>query len=178
MESYVKHLRLSLGLTQFELATQAAVSRMAVLRNEQLCYPTPLPAIIATLSDIIGLSVPAITASYQEDVSKNRSISASEIFNDHEHLIRVADIIGYTYNHNYTSHLFKVWREAIFDKLVLNTSRIYFSQCTSIHPATLSKYESFKTGFPAPIELAFKEMNFPPELIKIFKSTPFNRILR
>lgn len=174
--STLKALRESIPLTQEELAIQAAVSRHAVLRQEQLCYPSPLPNIIDTLSDIVGTDSQTLTNRYLEDVARNRAESGFEYFNDHAFLAGTATHIinNYSRTTSHGKHPFQVWRESVMDSLGLSDSRIHFSQVTSIHPATLSRYESFNTGFPAPVEVAFRSMGFPEALIQLFHHKVFN----
>lgn len=174
--STLKELREELHLTQQELADQAGVSRHAILRLEQLCYPTPLPNVINTLSDILGTSEATLTQRYLDDVNLNRALSGEQYFYDHPYMIAVAEALTKQPNHNskLNVHPFEQWRTAITDYSGLASSRIHFSQLTSIHPATLARYESFKTGFPPPIEVAFKAMGFPNALLELFKDRVFN----
>lgn len=171
--STLKELREELHLTQQELADQAGVSRHAILRLEQLCYPTPLPNVINTLSDILGTSEATLTQRYLDDVNLNRALSGEQYFYDHPYMIAVAEALTKQPNHKVV-HPFEQWRTAITDYSGLASSRIHFSQLTSIHPATLARYESFKTGFPPPIEVAFKAMGFPNALLELFKDRVFN----
>ena len=173
-DSTIKQLRLSIGITQNELAIQAGVSRHSVIRQEQLCYPTPLPSIISLLSDVLGTSEDLIIHSYLRDVSLNRHNTGLTALSDHDRLIYLANKVSRT--PSISIHPFQIWRESVFDRQDISTSRIHFSQLCSIHPATLSKYEAFKTGFPTPIEVAFKEMNLPSTLLDIFNSPAFNTI--
>jgi transcriptional regulator with XRE-family HTH domain len=175
--STLKELREELNLTQSELADQAGVSRHAILRLEQLCYPTPLPNVIHTLSDILGTSVTVLNARYVDDVRVNRALSGEQYFYDHPYMIALAEQLIKQYANvtvNPAVHPFEQWRTAITDYNGLPSSRIHFSQLTSIHPATLARYESFKTGFPPPIEVAFKAMGFPNTLLELFKDRVFN----
>lgn len=171
IQSSIRELRLSLGISQQELAIQAGVSRHSVIRTEQLCYPSPLPSLVSTLSDIVGTSESVITSNYLSDVHANRLYTADNYLSNHTRLIYLANTMPLS-----TMHPFQLWRETVCEELSLPESRIHFSQLCSIHPATLYKYETFKTGFPTPISVAFKEMGLPSELLKIFEEAMFNYI--
>ena len=164
----LKELRNTIGITQSELAAEAGVSRHSVLRQEQMCYPSPLPNIIAALSDITGQSERSLVEQYKIDVKRNRDLAQHIYFYDHQ-LMWKAYIRADTPTKT-GKHPFQVWREALFEFLGENDSRIHFCSVTSIHPATLSKYESFKTGFPAGMEVALLESGVPEDLVKRFKT--------
>ena len=171
--SHIRQLRLQINLTQQELAIQCGVSRHAIIRQEQLCYPTPLPSVVSTLSDITGLSELFIRTCYLNDVTTNRLNTAELLRPISLSLLSSAKRT----NSTISKHPFMAWREHIFTIAGLPDSRIHFSIMTSIHPATLTKYEAFKTGFPGAIEIAFNEMQLPGELINYLRITPaFNAI--
>lgn len=177
MESNIKALRLSSGLTQRELAIQCHVSRHSVIRNEQLCYQSPLPTIVSTLSDILGTSENKIIEAYLADRSLNRAATAQNILFNHQRLEEIALSLAFEGVQALSAnHPFQTWREWVLGEQTYPISRIYFSQVVSVHPATLYKYEAFKTGFPLPLSVAFKEMLLPPRLIELFNAPPFNSI--
>ena len=172
-QSSIRDLRQSLGISQNELAIQSGVSRHSVIRLEQLCYPTPLPSIVSLLSDAIGTSEALIREAYLRDVTLNRMNTAQSVFNNHKLLHALARLS--TTRPLSTKHPFQIWRESVCARNNnISISRIHFSKLTSIHPATVFKYETFKTGFPHPIEVVFKELGMPPELINVFHTPPFN----
>lgn len=136
------------------------------MRLEQLCYPTPLPNVIATLSDISGLSESKLEQGYLEDIKKNRAANGRIWFNPANAnfclsavhaVIRHHEEKPIEFFHRPHNHAFALWRMAMADNLGVPDSSIHFSQLFSIHPATLNKYESFKTSFPAMIEVALEE---------------------
>lgn len=173
------------GISQQELATQAAVSRHSVLRLEQLCYPTPLPNVIDTLSDITGLSDEWLRVGYKADVNKNRFNSGMLFFGGSRgyEALQVAEAAN---NHVLRQdsvgphlHVFEVWRRAIATKRNVPNSQIHFCQMFSVHPSVINRYEGLKTEFPKALEEAFVEATCPPELLDYFKTTPtFNVVVR
>lgn len=172
----LKDLRRRLGISQSELAAEAGVSRHSVLRMEQLVYPHPLPNIIAALSDIEGTSESELEAAYLKDVANNRSLSATIYFSNP---LLMRRCYQFALDDAATSgkHPFQIWRELLFEVLDENDSRIHFCIVTSIHPATLDKYESFKTGFTDSIALALSECGIPDDLLSSFKShAAFNAV--
>lgn len=164
MTNTVKEARLSADLTQNELAIQAAVSRHSILRMEQLCYPAPLPNVIGTLSDITGVSERKLTDGYLEDVRLNREDTGEVWFADGAsvaYAYAVAIVEDYTplnpdHRRRKHEHPFTQWRVAMAELTNEHDSGIHFSMLFSIHPATVNRYESFKTGFPPGIAVAFE----------------------
>ena len=158
--------RKSAGISQAELASQVMVSRHSILRLEQLCYPTPLPNVIETLSDITGLSVAALTEGYLADVKANRITNGNLLFGNGRSTLAYNVAIkletqysekSLEYFHRAHEHMFTRWRALMAHQYEFPDSAIHFSQMFSIHPAVLSRYESFKTSFPHMMEVAFVE---------------------
>ena len=178
--SSIRDLRLSANLTQSALAWEAQVTRHSIIRLEQLCYPTPLPSVVNALSDTTGLSTVRISSDYLSDVVANRLLAGQEIFSDASLIMRLLSAIEVINLSDLTSadHPFKEWRCLLFHSLGLPTSRIYFCQRTSIHPAIVGKYEDFKTGFPTAIRLALTECGLSPEAMARFDAACFNKTTR
>jgi hypothetical protein len=149
----LKDIRLNHSIALNDLAFEAQVSRHAVLRMEQLCYSTPLPSVIAALSDITGLSELDLEQAYDMDVRLNRIRTDSLVFS-HRGIVREAldNVDPYA-----NTHQFQQWRENVYTALELPVSRIHFSSDISVHPATLDKFESFKSRFPRPLEIALTQ---------------------
>lgn len=172
--SSIKELREDLNLNQSELASLSEVSRHAIIRLEQLCYPNPLPSVVQALSDLTGISVDTIVGQYLRDVTTNRVMTGSLLNYHHNFLLSLTQqlIVNSGLSGSLTSqHPFSIWRITVSDLLRVSTSQIHFSMMTSIHPATLFKYEAFKTGFPEPIKVALTEMDLPPSQIEIFETS-------
>ena len=178
--SSLKELREDLNLSQDQLASLAEVSRHAIIRLEQLCYPNPLPRVIETLSDLTGLSINSLEKDYLSDVLANRLNTGALLRPHHNFLVSLTQelIINSGLSENLTnSHPFSLWRITVSDLLKVSASQIHFSMMTSIHPATLHKYENFKTGFPEPIKVALTEMDLPTLQLAIFEEyATFNEI--
>lgn len=145
---------------------QAAVSRHSIMRQEQYCYPTPLPNIVATLADVnlLGLSERSLLNAYHDEVTANRIIHGRVIASNRGWI--PLDYVSHRGKH----HAFTSWRRILCVANDLPTSAIQFSQMFSIHPATLTKYESFKTRFPHPIEVALNEAGCPADLLDSFRT--------
>lgn len=168
--SRIRELREELHISQDQLASLAEVSRHAVIRSEQLCYSSPLPSIVQALSDLTGLSENEIVQFYLNDVKHNRIKAGLLLFPFHNYLLALTHQLIVSAGTMVSQHPFAIWRMTCCDLLGVSTSQVHFSIMTSIHPATLSKYEAFKTGFPGPIGLALTEMNLPSEQITLFET--------
>ena len=178
----IRALRDDLQLSQDKLASLAEVSRHSIIRMEQLCYPNPLPNVVMALSDLTGVSEKDIETQYYEAVLTNRVRTGLLLVPHHDLLLKLTHqlIVSCSISGGIPDvHLFTIWRSAIADLLRVSSSQIHFSMMTSIHPATLFKYEAFKTGFPDPIKVALEQMNLPLEQITLFETSEvFNWIKR
>ena len=180
----LKSIRSELNLTQDQLAGLSDTTRHSVIRMEQLCYPQPLPSIVTAISELTGLTPEAIETQYFADVERNRIATGLLLEPHYETLTAVASLLAAPVVTSTTSsiavsgiHPFETWRIHACDLLGVSSSQIHFSIMTSIHPATLFKYEAFKTGFPLPIKVALTHIGLPPTLIEIFSSSAaFNTI--
>lgn len=180
IEAHVRTLREELELSQDQLATLAGISRHAVMRMEQLCYPNALPSVVLALSELTGVDEDSIISDYRNDVHRNRFKTGRMLLNYHPQLIEMAQSLvdKRYYKSDPVFHPFTLWREDCANYLGVSQSLIHFSMMTSIHPATLSKWEDFKTGYPVPAEVAFKEMQLPDALTELFKAGVFNQKVR
>ena len=176
--NYTKELRAELVLTQEQLAALSETSRHAVMRMEQLCYPTPLPNIVTTLSELTGLSEEQIQVQYTKDVILNRLTTARALRPHHNFLVSMGTKLAQLPLSEINIHPFTIWRHAVTSLLGVSNSQIHFSIMTSIHPATLSKYEVFKTGFPMAIEVALTQCELPSDLINLFNTSPAFNLVR
>lgn len=164
----LKNIRINHNISVNDLAYESGVSRHAVLRMEQLCYGTPLPNIIEGLSAITGIAEGILTEAYLTDVRLNRLFSANTYF-AHRGMLNEA-IESINMEHLGASGSFQGWRELVFGWQHYPQSRIYFCSAVSVHPATLLKYESFKSGFPAPLEVALTQCNVSDNVLEYFKA--------
>lgn len=169
----LRDARKSAGLSQQELASQAAVSRHSILRQEQYCYPTPLPNIIDTLAEVnsLGLSKRELVENYLIEVRAHRQetgklISAGRGWVPMDYI-----------QHDPRDHPFASWRVTLCTANDLPFSAIQFSALFSVHPAVLSRYESFKTRFPHTIEVALSQAGCPDDILATLRNHPhFNTI--
>lgn len=169
----LRDIREKHGLSIASLAFEAGVSRHAVMRMEQLCYPSPLPAVIVALSDIDGISEYDLNRIYLSDVKLNRSFGAYRIFGANPLVCHTALDLD-----SGIRHPFMVWREAVMRQAKEPISRIYFCSTVSVHPATLTNYESFKTGLPKPLEVALLESGVPIDVVAYMRRSPrFNQVV-
>ena len=180
--SRIRELREQLNLSQDQLANLAEVSRHAVIRNEQLCYPNPLPRVVTALSELTGLAPLSIETDYYQDVLTNRRTTGALLKEHHNYLLALTHqlVVNSGLSGTLSSqHPFAFWRLSVSSLLNVSSSQIHFSIMTSIHPATLFKYESFKTGFPAPMHVALTQLGLPDEQLALFAETSiFNWIRR
>ena len=176
----LRELRFMLNLNQIQLANLSEVSRHAVMRMEQLCYPNPLPNVITALSDLSGLNPDVLIKQYECDVHINRVNTGKRLEVYHKQLIHFAQLAKQPDALKPLSkdHPFALWRKLTCDLLGERTSQVHFSIMTSIHPATISKYEAFKTGFPVPMAVALSECNLPASLLEVFDTDPAFNLIR
>ena len=165
--SSLKDIRLAFHMSQGDLAMEAGLSRHAVLRNEQLCYPTPLPGIITALSNISGIGEWVLEERYADDVTLNRIQAGANIFRDYQLQV---NCLARSSTYRGQLHPFQVWRECVFRHLELPDSRIYFCSAITVHPATMTAYENFKTGFPQPLEVALTQCGIDLSILGQFKT--------
>ena len=184
-------VRLTHSFTQRDLAFEAQVSRHAVMRMEQLCYPNPLPEVINAMSRITGLSEAYLTELYHSAVSENRSATALKYFYDPVAIENITQLVKtYSPTNPSNEHPFVLWRHDVIKYHVEHAvshrvlsagqlSQIKFSSLISVHPAILNKYESFGSPFPKAIGDAFKEMLIPDSVINTLSNHPvFNRTVK
>ena len=164
----LRELRLDANYTQKMLADLAGVTRHAVLRMEQHVYPSPPPEILKALSDITALSEITLSDMYKAEIHQNRIINGN--IWDIGHL----DLSVFEYDSG-NLHPFRGFREHIARLALEPTSAIHFCIAFSIHPYTLSEYESFKTSYPESIHIALTEAGLPDSInTELRKSERFN----
>jgi transcriptional regulator with XRE-family HTH domain len=168
----LRELRIRNHMTQKSLAEASDATRHAVLRMEQHVYPTPLPNIIAALSEITGLSEVSLIRQYEKEVHYNR-VTNGQVWD----LINVDT--GGIFDIDYGSlHPFRGWRIELAHMMGQPDSQIQFCMAFSIHPYVLSEYEAYKTGYPESIRIALHEAGLPSNITTIFeKDERFNRVM-
>src|SRR4030095_5912810 len=170
----LKDIRLDYHISLNDLAYESSVSRHAVMRMEQLCYPTPLPSVIIGLSDITGISEQELVDAYMRDVISNRAFSRLTSFAHRRLLNEALEHLGNLVSDGMLSrldkHPFQAWRELVFSWQRQNISRIYFCGAVTVHPATLDKYESFKNdSIPEPLVVALHQCGVEDNIIDYFR---------
>lgn len=156
------------------------------MRMEQLCYPNPLPNVLAALSDITGVSEQDLRKQYHAAVKHNRAETALKYFFDHQFIDQFTSYMVSAASEPIDKHPFVVWREHIMrhhndkaGRVGESLSQIKFSSLVSVHPATLNKYETFDSGFPGALNDALTEMLLPDHSLKLLNTHPiFNQIVR
>lgn len=152
IEPRLKRLRLDSNISQKDLAFEAGCSRHAVMRMEQLCFPTPLPNVISALSDLTGVLEHNLLHSYAEDVRMNREFSGKLYRLDEVTEADVTRAVRDSLLPLSNSHsAFGNWRKTLARGVGDATSQVHFSSRFSIHPAVISKFESNGGSFPTAI---------------------------
>jgi DNA-binding XRE family transcriptional regulator len=170
MTQTLREIRQEANLTQAQLAYEADISRHAVLRMEQHVYPVPLPNVIDALSQISGLSESTLYNRYIAEVESHREESGIQWSLD-----TITDAI-FEYDSG-SHHPFIGLRHNIAHRVGKPDSAIQFSMAFSIHPFTLSEYESFRTHFPEQISIALTQANLPSNILTtLHESERFNRV--
>lgn len=167
----LRELRLESHLTQKALADMAEdITRHAVLRMEQHVYPTPLPSVIQSLSQITGYTAAELERQYRKEVHDNRVESGVEWSLD----TLTHPIFFYDPGNR---HPFREFRERVALRVNKPISAIQFCIAFSIHPYTLSEYENWKTTYPHPISLALTEAGLSSSVNAVLiNEERFNRI--
>lgn len=131
----VRDLREQAALSQEELARRARVTRMYVVRAEQLMYPYLAPGLSRALADI------------SRDVNVN-PLTPKELEEDYmltreEHLRNTAKIFDHKISNQLAKQAksFEEFRVKLFDYYDLPTSLIKFCQYTGCAPSSVAAYE-------------------------------------
>ena len=153
VEPYFRRLRREYNLTQSELAREAQISSLAVLRNEHLCYHTPLPNVATALALYTGVPLKIIIHEYHIDVSRRRKYTSETLLP-----LALDDPIQFLHTVN-----FKDWRIFICIRENLPTSVIKFSSMICVNPSTITDYEKRQSinsnaSIPAALRVAWNEM--------------------
>jgi len=151
---YVRRLRLEFNLTQDELARESRTSRLAVLRNEHLCYPTPLPNIATHLSMFTEVPLNTLIHEYHNDVLRRRRYTAETLLELDSDDYNVLNEVS-----------FKQFRIEKCSAVGLPTSLIKFSSMICVHPSTINSYETAQmenltVALPRALAVALREMKW------------------
>lgn len=131
-----KSLRISLGLSQKEIADQIGITSQVVLRNEQGLYTTPNVQIMTVL----------LREAHSRGIIKHTYHSLTEAYDTWVKDVRHTN--GYIFNrpitfklgHRPVAHPFRIWRESF------GFSRIGFCKLLALHPSIVQSYEEGRTG--------------------------------
>jgi transcriptional regulator with XRE-family HTH domain len=169
---YFVRLRKELNLTQETLAREANVSRLALLRNEHLCYPTPFPAIATQLALLAkehldieggGNTVKHITHEYHIDVMRRRRYASILI-----PYIKETEDANFYLSKGQREWNFSIWRTSYCRAVGLSRSIVSFSSLICVNPSTIRNFEiknasndSKPVAIPRTLDIAFREMGYP-----------------
>lgn len=134
MESPIKTWRDEAGLSQLKLATEANISLMTVIRNEQALYPDPSPKIISVLIDYsVGPywgedPWPDYEAAYHKFQVHHRALSLWEASHIRDYTSAAALAVEV--------HPFQLWREALG-----YNERLAFCRAACVPPPQVLNYE-------------------------------------
>ena len=151
---YFRRLRLEFNLTQDELAREARTSRLAILRNEHLCYPDPLPNIATHLSLFTDVPLKNLQHEYHIDVFRRRTYTSEVLLPLDSDDSNLLDEIS-----------FHDFRQSKCRAVGLPTSLIKFSSMICVHPSTIATYEFAQTrnlsvALPRALAVALREMHW------------------
>jgi len=138
MDNIFKVLRKERGLTQEQLAKKCRVTRLAIIRNEQGLFTSPLPAVAHFFNG--GRQVEEAYRHYQ--FSKRREADVTNAVKRAVTLDRISKL---------PAQPFLLWRNEILGPI----SQMKFCQMLCLHPATVANYERNNQRFmPMQIKLA------------------------
>jgi len=129
MESPIKTWRDEAGISQLKLATEANISLMTVIRNEQGLYPDPSPKIISVFIDHkVG---PMDWEAYEAVYHRFQVVQRSEID------WTAGSMIGVEAALDIETHPFQWWRESLgFNE------RLAFCRAACVPPPQVLNYET------------------------------------
>jgi transcriptional regulator with XRE-family HTH domain len=151
-KNVIRQTRLSLGMTQEELAQLAGISRQRLIREEQFISVDPSDAVVKALSvrsnDLTSVD---IIRRYQKSRTRLLAQFSEDLVSSPFYQDRVSDAFNYALDYFDALPVLrsptKMFREYLFEHYGLPTSAIKFCQFTGMHPATLSDIETGKTDW-------------------------------
>lgn len=167
VSNVVKSLRITEGLTQEQLAEQAGVSTLFIIRAEQFLHPNLSDKVAEALINLNAnadfWNVDALKIQYANQreqflaefkhrltgAMNYRSVVNEAISYAADHYVPVAETLPV--NERSSRHPFTLFRTYLFDHYGLPTSQIKFCINTGLHPAVLSSLESRKTNMEEPV---------------------------
>jgi len=130
-ENPLKEARLSLNLTQSELASQANITPNALIKYEQGLYPEPSPKILTALTTALDQDsdYPGVLTKAYYNWRMDKLLDARVVFR-HNHVVRGLHPTG-------GISPFVCWR--LYHLHI--SSRLEFCKLLVLHPAVVQKYE-------------------------------------
>lgn len=167
LPNIVKDIRLSVEMTQRELAEEAGISTLAVLRSEQYLYVDLPDTLAIALSDIDpeGRTATNIALSYEKGRKMQLKVNSDAITSNPYFRSRIRAGLDYAVDHFQTvdqaalvddnsHHPFVLFRTYLFAAFDLPTSQIQFCLFTGLNPAVVAKFESYDSNFPDTVKEA------------------------
>ena len=167
LPNILKDILLSVEMTQRELAEEAGLSTLAILRSEQYLYVDLMGSLALALSriDPEGRTTTEIESSYAKGRKMQLKVNSDAITTNPYFRSRIRAGIDYATDHFQTvdqatlvddnsHHPFALFRTYLFAAFDLPTSQIQFCLFTGINPAVLAKFESYDSNFPDTVKEA------------------------
>lgn len=140
----LQRLRREANLTQRQLAHEAGITPLAVLKNEQGLYTRPSASLVRVLAHATGTPETAIVAGYQNDQVLFRQHAAKQV--------RASVDLFYFTNQPPVGSLKE------FIHLICDGSVQQFCKLLAVHPTVVARYlRKPGTQMPSQLRTAFKD---------------------
>lgn len=164
MEAPFKKLRESLGLTIDQLAEEAGISRLAIIRNEQACYTSPSPTLLGFFLPLIDFDADSFFFDYREFQKNTRRLNFGRLSLD----VLKALVSNSDSSPPLISNPVAIWRTSS------GLSKAKVSTLYCIHPDVVSRIECrphlIPVGFPSQFTDALIQSGYDPEQLSQLES--------
>jgi transcriptional regulator with XRE-family HTH domain len=167
LPNVVRDIRTSADITQKDLARQAGLSSIFVLRAEQFLHVELSPALSVALSKIDphGRSAEEISEAYHKGRMIQLRVNSEAITSNPYYRVRIRNALNYAIDHSLThdqakvsdekfSHPFALFRTHLFTSFDMPTSQIKFCVFTGVHPTVLAAVERYEASIEHTISVA------------------------
>lgn len=159
LPNVVRDIRIASSLTQQELAEEAGLTRMFILRAEQYLHNTLSPSLATALSvhDSEGRTAVELIGTYSNGRRTQLHVNSQAITQNGYYGLRVRNAINYAIDNSLDSisassdgasarfhHPFALFRTHLFSAFDMPTSQIKFCTITGVHPTVLANLENYK----------------------------------
>lgn len=173
LPNVVRDIRTNSNMTQQELADEAGLTRMFVLRAEQYLHTTLSPSLAMALSkhDSESRTPVVLISAYSNGRRTQLHVNSQAITQNGYYGLRVRNALEYAIATSLDSiaassdgssarfhHPFALFRTHLFAAFDMPTSQIKFCTITGVHPTVLANLENYKGTIDDTITQALSEV--------------------